>query len=122
MFTFPDGRPLSPDRLTRIVAALVGKSGLPPITLHGLRHGAATMALAAGAGLKTVQMMLGHSSIQVTADIYPAILPQAAHDDAEHTASLLFAPRRRHRRPAGGRHGVVSSSPASAVRSSANPR
>ena len=122
VFTYPDGRPLSPDRLSRIFAVLVGACGLPPVTLHGLRHGAATMALAAGADLKTVQAMLGHSSIQVTADIYPAILPQAAHDDAEHTASLLFAPRRRHRRPAGGRHGVVSSSPASAVRSSANPR
>lgn len=61
--TFPDGRPLSSDRLTRIFAAFVGASGLPPVTIHGLRHGAATMALAAGAGPKTVQAMLGHSLI-----------------------------------------------------------
>ena len=57
VFTFGDGRPLSPDRLTRIFAALVRSSGLPPVTLHGLRHGAATMALAAGVGLKTVRVM-----------------------------------------------------------------
>ena len=49
------------------------------------------MALAAGAGLKTVQAMLGHSSIQVTADIYPAVLPEAAHFAAESTAALLFS-------------------------------
>lgn len=90
----PDGRPLSPDRLTRLFAELVGASGPPPVTLHGLRHGAATMALAAGAGLKTVQAMLGHSSIQVTADIYPAVLPQTAHQAAESTAALLFGVRR----------------------------
>lgn len=91
VFTFPDGRPLSPDRLTRIFASLVTASGLPPVTLHSLRHGAATMALAAGAGLKTVQAMLGHSSIAVTADIYPAVLPETAHAAAESTAALLFS-------------------------------
>ncbi|MEY9863630.1 integrase [Catenulispora sp. GAS73] len=63
VFTFPSSRPLSPDRLTRTFAALVRVSGLPPVAVHGLRHGADTMALAADAGLKTVQAMLGHSSI-----------------------------------------------------------
>ncbi|MBS2534222.1 site-specific integrase [Catenulispora sp. NF23] len=90
VFTFADGRALSPDRLTRIFAGVVRASGLPPVTIHGLRHGAATMALAAGAGLKTVQAMLGHSSIQVTADIYSAVLPATAHEAAENTAALLF--------------------------------
>lgn len=99
IFTFPDGRPLSPDRLTRIFAALVRSSGLPPVTIHGLRHGAATMALAAGAGLKTVQAMLGHSSIQVTADIYPAVLPTTAHAAAEDTAALLFFAHKTRKRP-----------------------
>ncbi len=109
VFTFPDGRALSPDRLTRIFADVVRASGLPPVTIHVLRHGAATMALAAGGGLKTVQAMLGHSSIQVTADIYPAVLPETAHHAAESTAAMLFSvgasrraalqgPRRRARR------------------------
>lgn len=103
VFTFPDGRPLSPDRLTRVFAALVRASGLPPVTLHGLRHGAATIALVAGVGLKTVQAMLGHSSIQVTADIYPAVLPRTAHAAAEKTAALLFGKHRGKlwRRPSG---------------------
>jgi integrase len=29
-------------------------AGLPPITLHGLRHGAASLALAAGTNVKVV--------------------------------------------------------------------
>jgi integrase len=65
VFTYPDGRPLAPDRLTRHFAALVKQSGLPPIRLHDLRHGAASLALAAGAELKVVSVMLGHASIQL---------------------------------------------------------
>jgi integrase len=112
VFTFPDGRPLSPDRLTRLFAKLVRAAGLPPVTIHGLRHGAATMALAAGASLKSVQAMLGHSSIQVTADIYPAVLPDTAHEAAEDAASLLFfsrSGRRRRRTPTSRRQRVSSS-------------
>ncbi len=37
---------------------------------HGLRHTAATLMLSAGVSLKTVSDILGHSSIQVTADTY----------------------------------------------------
>lgn len=35
-----------------------------------LRHGAATLALAAGADLKVVADQLGHASIVLTADTY----------------------------------------------------
>jgi integrase len=55
VFTNADGSPLNPDYLTRRFRYLVGQSGLPPVRLHDLRHGAATLAHAAGADLKTVQ-------------------------------------------------------------------
>jgi integrase len=35
---------------------------LPPIRLHDLPHGAATLALASRTDLKVIQRMLGHSS------------------------------------------------------------
>jgi len=44
VFTTVTGTPFRPDRMTRLFAKLVGVSGLPPVTLHGLRHGAATLA------------------------------------------------------------------------------
>jgi hypothetical protein len=59
VFTAPDGSPLHPDWLTRRFRRLVTVSGLPPVRLHDLRHGAVSLALAAGADLKTVQALLG---------------------------------------------------------------
>jgi integrase len=46
------------------------------VRLHDLRHGAASLAHEAGADLKTLQDLLGHSSIVVTADTYTSVLPQ----------------------------------------------
>jgi integrase len=43
VFTNPVGEPLNPDYLTRRFAHLVRTSGLPPVRLHDLRHGAATL-------------------------------------------------------------------------------
>ena len=59
VFTTVTGKPVGPDRLTRLFRRLVADSGLPPVTLHGLRHGAATLALAAGTDLKIVADQLG---------------------------------------------------------------
>lgn len=91
MFTTPDGSPLHPDWLTRRFRRLVIISGLPPVRLHDLRHGAASLALAAGADLKTVQALLGHASIALTADTYTSVLPELLADAAEATARLVLA-------------------------------
>jgi integrase len=95
VFTTKTGEPFGPDRMTRLFRTLVDGSGLPPVTLHGLRHGAATLALAAGTDLKVVQDQLGHSTIVLTADTYPSVLPETARAAAEHTAALLFPARSR---------------------------
>jgi len=90
-FLFPDhcGAPLRPDFLTIIFRRLNTASGLPPVRLHDLRHGAASLSLAAGNDLRTVQALLGHSSITLTADTYATVLPDLAHHAAEATARLL---------------------------------
>ncbi|MFI0370576.1 hypothetical protein ACH35V_22145 [Actinomadura sp. 1N219] len=48
VFTGPNGDPLNPDRLTRLFRDLIAEHGPPPVRLHDLRHGAATLALAGG--------------------------------------------------------------------------
>jgi hypothetical protein len=91
VFTTPAGRPLNPDYLTRRFRHLVRQSGLPPVRLHDLRHGAATLAHAAGADLKTVQEQLGHTSIVLTADTYTSVLMTMHFKIAEATARLVLA-------------------------------
>jgi integrase len=74
---------------------LVLASGLPPVRVHDLRHGAATLALAAGADLRVVQGLLGHASIVLTADTYTSVLPQLYHDNARATARLVLKAARK---------------------------
>ena len=56
------------------------RAGLPSsIRFHDLRHTYASMAIAAGVPLNDVKMVLGHSSISVTADIYGHLV-DSSHD------------------------------------------
>jgi integrase len=104
VFTRPDGSPLHPDYVSPRFRILVARAGLPPIRLHDLRHGAATLAHTAGADLKTVQDQLGHASIGTTADLYTNVLPATQHQAAEATARLLrHATDPRPRKKTGGK-------------------
>ncbi|HEV8558982.1 MAG TPA: tyrosine-type recombinase/integrase [Actinophytocola sp.] len=86
VFTTLDGAALHPDWLTRRFRRFVVDSGLPPVRLHDLRHGAASLAHAAGADLKTVQEQLGHTSIVLTADTCTSVLLDLHFKVAEATA------------------------------------
>ncbi len=84
-----DGSPLHPAKLTDAFHSIADAAELPPVRLHDLRHGAATIMIAAGADLKVVQELLGHSTIAVTADTYAHVLPELARDTAEAAASIV---------------------------------
>lgn len=45
-------------------------AGIQSVTTYELRHTAASLAIAAGADPKTVQLMLGHASAAMTLDVY----------------------------------------------------
>jgi len=92
LFTEPDGSPLHPADVADEFARLIKLAGLPPITLHGLRHGAATLALGAGVDMKVIQHMLRHSSIKVTMDLYTNVAEEVAADAARKLAGAI--PRR----------------------------
>jgi integrase len=90
-FEFTDelGSPLHPATVTDAFHMLAYLAGLPPIRLHDLRHGAATLLLAAGHDMKVVQETLGLSSITIAADTYTSVLPQLARKSAEDVAALI---------------------------------
>ena len=60
----------TPERLARDHASALAAAGLPHVTLHGLRHSMATAAAEAGAPIKLLQAVLGHSTYKLTADLY----------------------------------------------------
>ncbi|MET9928009.1 MULTISPECIES: tyrosine-type recombinase/integrase [unclassified Streptomyces] len=89
VFTQEDGSWLHPGKVTDLFERLVAASGLPPIRLHDLRHGAATLMLAADIDIKIVSDTLGHSDTRITRDIYQSVLPHVGKNAAEATAKLV---------------------------------
>lgn len=70
VFKWPDGHTYSPDYVTHRFGDLLKKHNLPHIRFHDLRHSCASMLIAMNWSLKDVQEWLGHSDIQMTANIY----------------------------------------------------
>lgn len=70
------GTPIEPRNIQRKLAALMKDSGMRSFRLHDLRHFFASLLLAQGVELKVVSELLGHSSIQITGDIYAHVLPK----------------------------------------------
>jgi integrase len=90
VFTHADGEPLSPSYLTHKFNDLVEATGLPPVRLHDLRHGAATLMLLAGEELKTIADQLGHSSVVLTADTYLSVAVELGLKAAAAAARLVL--------------------------------
>ncbi|MBL7490573.1 tyrosine-type recombinase/integrase [Frankia sp. AgB1.9] len=81
---------------------------LPPIRFHDLRHGAATMLLAAGAQPKLVSDVLGHASVAFTSDVYAVVAEEMA--EAAATAIAAFVPRRHKIHAVGASNGRAQAS------------
>ncbi|MVO86639.1 tyrosine-type recombinase/integrase [Streptomyces sp. p1417] len=96
VFTAPEGGPLRYSNFrSRFFDPAVKAAGLGDlgVTPHKLRHTAASLAIAAGADVKVVQLMLGHKSAAMTLDIYGHLWPDRLDEvadalDAGRTAAL----------------------------------
>jgi hypothetical protein len=55
---------------------LVKKAGVPPLTLHGLRHTFATIGLDEGIDVLYIAEVLGHASPAITQSIYQHTRPR----------------------------------------------
>jgi integrase len=67
--------PFSASAVYRRVRIAWHDAGLHPINLHEARHTFASTAIAAGMNAKVIATYMGHSSIQVTYDLYGKLMP-----------------------------------------------
>jgi integrase len=74
VFTWPDGRAIHPDTLTRTVERMSVAAGLPRLTPHGLRHSYATAALSARVPIEVVAARLGNTPRMVQ-EVYQHVIP-----------------------------------------------
>jgi integrase len=78
VFRSPEGKILDPDNLYhRVFLPILAKAGIRRIRLHDLRHTFGSLLIQNGASIVYVKDQMGHSSIQVTVDIYGHLIPGA---------------------------------------------
>ncbi|ADK13128.1 MULTISPECIES: tyrosine-type recombinase/integrase [Clostridium] len=69
------GLPIDPRNLRRSYERVLKNNNIPYKKFHSLRHTFATRLFENNVPLKTVQMLLGHSNINITANIYTHVMP-----------------------------------------------
>lgn len=83
------GKLLRPNFVTEHFAYLIEKYNLKKIRFHDLRHTCASLLLANGVPMKQIQVWLGHSTFNTTADIY-AHLDVSAQIETGDVAANFF--------------------------------
>ena len=89
-----DGQPLRPPTTTHWFGAAVKRcqaidANFPRVTVHELRHTAASLMIASGANVKTVQSQLGHKTATMTLDLYGHLFPDDLDDVADKMDELV---------------------------------
>ena len=89
IFTAWNGAALHPDTISSWFRKFVKKYDLPDISIHSLRHTAATMLLMNGLPVKAVSSRLGHANAVTTSAIYSHALQSADEKAAEIMDDIL---------------------------------
>ena len=91
VFCSADGRPLDPNGFVKkefgnaVTAAELGK-----LRFHDLRHTFGSLKIEQGENIYYIQRQMGHSSIQVTIDIYGHLLESRKPEAAAKTDAMIF--------------------------------
>ena len=88
VFHRPDGSALRPETVSASFLRRQKGLDLPRLTIKGLRHTWATLALKKGIHVKVVQERLGHSTVGITINTYSHTSP-TLHAEA---ADLILGP------------------------------
>src|SRR5437667_9343116 len=80
VFSTRIGTPVEPRNVLRHLQRGLAALKLPHHRFHDLRHTAASLLLAQGCTLHTVQKILGHSQIALTSDLYGHLFMSVARE------------------------------------------
>lgn len=83
IFTNDMGAPLHPDTVSKWFREFIRTTDLPYVSVHSLRHTAASLMIAEGTPLVVVSRRLGHAQVSTTANIYSHVIASADEKAAE---------------------------------------
>lgn len=93
LFSFDGKRPFDQSSARRRFVKALETAGLPRVTVHSLRHSFASLMIASGASIKTLQKALGHASATLTLDTYGHLMKDDMTEAAERANATLRAAR-----------------------------
>ena len=93
LFRDIDGRLIAPNRLTNAFKNFLRKNNLKEIRFHDLRHSCASLLYAQGISPKTIQAILGHSTLSTTTEIYTHLFGKEKDEALEALSNALVIPR-----------------------------
>jgi integrase len=88
-----EGKVIEQNYVRELFKRVLRKAGLRNIRVHDIRHTNASLLLSDGASLVYVKEQLGHSSIEVTVDIYGHLIPGSNRESVNRLDSQPNAPQ-----------------------------
>ncbi|WP_369345065.1 tyrosine-type recombinase/integrase [Bifidobacterium aquikefiricola] len=79
------------NRIWSVALQASGYADIPGVSIHSLRHSYASIAIAHGADVTTLQAAMGHASAAMTLDIYANLWPHRL-DDVTQAIDLALKP------------------------------
>lgn len=89
VFTATNGKPIDPRDFQRDFKQLLKRHNIRVINCHGIRHTFATRSLESGMDIKSLSRILGHSSIQISLDLYAHVTEQLQMEQMANLRSFL---------------------------------
>ena len=89
VFTTPIGTPIDPRNCTRIVQEACRRAEVRVVRLHDLRHGCVSVLLGLGVPPRTAMEIAGHSTIDMTMNVYGHVTLDDKRDALDRLSSLF---------------------------------
>ena len=90
LFIQERGKPINPDTINFWLEKFINKHNLPQITPHSLRHTFATLQIASGVDIRTIQSRTGHTQVSTLMNTYGHALKRAQVQASDALENILL--------------------------------